>query len=77
MFWLNDDLQRKHTTIFTQNDLLQRQISTIFTPNYILQQQLMHISDDITTNNDKQLPFLDKITSYNVYFTTIFRRNDV
>ena len=37
----------------------------------------MHILDEITTNNDKQLPILDKITSYNVYWTNIFRQNNV
>ena len=76
-FRVNDDLQQQHMTIFWQNDLLLRQISTIFIPNNVLQQQLMHILDEITIINDKQLPFLDKMTSYNVYCTTIFRQNDV
>ena len=48
-----------------------------FIPNDVLQQQLMHILDEITTINDKQLPFLDKMKSYNVYCTTIFRQKDV
>ena len=54
---LNDDLQRQHTTIFRQVELLQRQISTTFRPNDVLQQQLIHIFDEITTSNDKQLTF--------------------
>ena len=42
----------------------------MFIPNDVLQQQLMHILDEITTINDKQLPF-------NVYCTIIFRQSDV
>ena len=47
-------------------------MSTIFRRNDVLQQQLIHILDEITTSNDKQLPFLGQFSSLDKYRLTMF-----